>query len=64
MSKTNGLARKVPTHFETVPLEVVKVIAVADLPLDQIDPAEEIVPPVKKRLVIPPFPTRPVGRKR
>jgi hypothetical protein len=65
MSKTNGAARKAPTHFETVPLEVVKVIAVVDLPTDQlIVAAHEIVPPAKKRLLIP-VPTRaPAGKKR
>jgi hypothetical protein len=63
MSKTNGAARKAPTHFETVPLEVVKEIAAADLPTNQpIVAADEIVTPPKKRLI--PVPTRaPAGKK-
>lgn len=35
MSKPNGSARKAPTHFETVPLEVVKEIAVVDVSTNQ-----------------------------
>ena len=66
MPKRNGAAGKVPTHFETVPLEVVKEIAVEDFPTDQksgvvIDNVER---PVKTNLVMP-VPTRaPSGKKR
>ena len=65
MPKTNG-ATKGPTHFETVPVEVVKEIAVEDLPTDRklslvIGTAER---PARKNLLIP-VPTRaPVGKKR
>lgn len=66
MPKTNGAARKVPTHFETVPLEVVKEIAVEDLPTNQkfgvaIENAERSA---RKNLLMP-VPTRaPAGKKR
>jgi len=66
MPKTNGAARKVPTHFETVPLEVVKEIAVEDLPTDQQFGVtiEKVQRPAKKNLLMP-VPTRaPVGKKR
>ena len=65
MSKTNGAARKAPTHFETVPVEVVKIIAVADLPMDPIIVVgDRIAEPAKKRLLMP-VPTRaPAGKKR
>ena len=50
MPKRNGVAGKAPTHFETVPLEVVKVIAVEDLP---------------NKNLLKPVPTRaPAGKKR
>ena len=65
MAKTNGSAGKGPTHFETVPLEVVKVIAVEDLPTDQkfgVAP-ENVRPATKNRRM--PVPTRaPAGKKR
>ena len=35
MPKKNGTAGKAPTHFETVPLELVKEIAVEDFPTAQ-----------------------------
>jgi hypothetical protein len=65
MLKTNGSAGKVPKHFETVPLEVVKEIAVADVPTNETPVvADEIVEPAKKRLLMP-VPTRaPAGEKR
>jgi hypothetical protein len=51
MSKTNGAVSKGPTHFETVPLEVVRAIAVPDGPIDRISIARDaIVEPVKKQL--------------
>jgi hypothetical protein len=64
MSKTNGAVPKGPTHFDTVPLEVVKAIAVTDVPMDQISVARDaIVEPVKKQLLIA-VPIRPpTGKK-
>jgi hypothetical protein len=64
MSRTNGAPRKVPTHFETVPLELVKKIAVADVVSDPaIAAADEMVVPAKKQVV--PAPTRvPAVKKR
>jgi hypothetical protein len=32
MTKTNGAKRKRPTHFEQIPLEVVKKVAARDVP--------------------------------
>jgi hypothetical protein len=63
MSKTNGAPRKAPTHFETVPLEVVKKIAVEDVVSDPvIDAEDEMVAPAKKQVM--PVPTRaPAGRE-
>jgi len=66
MPKTNGAAGKVPTHFETVPLEVVKEIAVEDLPTDRKFGVaiENVARRVKKNLLMP-VPTRaPAGKKR
>jgi len=64
MSKPNGAARTAATHFETVPLEVVKEIAARDVPTDElIAAADDIVEPAKKRLLIP-VPTRPPAGKR
>jgi hypothetical protein len=64
MSKTNGAAVKVPTHFETVPLAVVKEIAVADPPMDQRIVVPEIdVPPGRGPVIPVPTPT-PAGKKR
>jgi hypothetical protein len=66
MPKTNGAIGKAHTHFETVPLEVVRVIAVEDLPTeDKAGAARDIVElPVKKNLLMP-VPTRaPAGKKR
>lgn len=66
MRKTNGAAGKGLTHFETVPLEVVKEIAVEDLPTDQKFGVrtEKVERPAKKNLLMP-VPTRaPVGKKR
>ena len=66
MSKTNGAIGKAPTHFETVPLEVVREIAVEDLPTDRkfgvaIAKGGR---PAKKNLLMP-VPTRaPAGKKR
>jgi hypothetical protein len=49
MSKTNGAPRRAPTHFETVPLEIVKKIAVEDVVSDPaITAADEMVVPAKK----------------
>ena len=62
MSKKNGAAGKAPKHFETVPLEVVKEIAVEDLPTDQ-KLGVAIERPAKNRLM--PVPTRaPAAKKR
>lgn len=66
MPKTNGAAGNGPTHFETVPLEVVKVIAVEDRPTDQKFGAaiEKVARPAVKNLLMP-VPTRaPAGKKR
>lgn len=66
MPKTNGAAGKVPTHFETVPLEVVKEIAVEDVPTDQKFgvATAKAARPAKKNLLMP-VPTRaPSGKKR
>ena len=67
MPKTNGVAGKVLTHFETVPLEIVKEIAVEDLPTKQklgaaIDTGAR---PTKNKNLLRPVPTRaPAGKKR
>ncbi len=66
MPKANGSDGKAPTHFETVPLEVVKEIAVEDVPADRIvaAPMKNVVRPAPKNLVMP-VPTRaPAGKKR
>ena len=65
MSKTNGAAGKAPTHFETVPLEVVKEIAVEDLSTGKkLGAAIENVRPAAK-IRQGPVPTRaPAGKKR
>lgn len=64
MSKTKGAVGKVPTHFETVPLEVVKEIAVEDLPTDQkFGVVTEDLRRAKKNRVMP-VPTRAPGKKR
>ena len=66
MPKTNGAAGKVPTHFETVPLEVVKEIAVEDSPTDQKlgVATPKVERPTRKNLLMP-VPTRaPSGKKR
>ena len=66
MPKTNGTNGKVPTHFETVPLEVVKEIAVEDVPTDQKRGVaiESVEPRAMKNLRMP-VPTRaPAGKKR
>ena len=63
MSKTNA-PPKGPTHFETVPLEVVKEVAVAIVPTAEVIAADEIVKPAKKRSLMA-VPTRaPAGKKR
>ena len=65
MPKTNGAAGKVPTHFETVPLEVVKEIAVEDFRRDQkLDVAIEHVRPAKKTRLMPAATRAPSGKKR
>jgi len=66
MPKTNGAAGKVPTHFETVPLAVVKEIAVEDLPTDrEFGVAIENVERRAKKNLLMPVPTRaPAGKKR
>ena len=66
MPKTNGANGKVPTHFETVPLEVVRAIAVEDCPTDQKFGVaiENVERPAIKNLRMP-VPTRaPAGKKR
>jgi hypothetical protein len=64
MSKTNNARPKGPTHFETVPLEVVKEVAVAIVPTAQVIATDEIVTPAKKRTLVA-VPTRaPDGKKR
>ena len=65
MPRTNGTAKKAPTHFETVPLAVVKEIAKEDLPTDQqFGVAIDSVRPAKKSRLTP-VPTRaPAGKKR
>jgi len=64
MPKSNGAAPKFETHFETVPVEVVKKIAREDLSEPNIRPvAETSERPVKKRLRAP-VPTRaPAGKR-
>jgi hypothetical protein len=64
MPKPNGAAGTGPTHFETVPLEVVKEIALEDLPTDETFGVaiEKVERPAKK---VMPVPTRaPAGKKR
>ena len=65
MSKPNGAAKKAPTHFETVPLDVVKEIAAADVPTDRTNvTAGETVEPANRKLTMP-VPTRaPAGKRR
>lgn len=66
MPKTNGAAGKGPTHFETVPLEVVKEITVEDVPTDRKagEGGKKVARPAKKNLLMP-VPTRaPAGKKR
>jgi hypothetical protein len=63
MSKTNNAPRKRPTHFETVPLEVVKEVAVAIVPTAEVIAADEIVKPAKKRSLIPVPSRAPAGMK-
>ena len=62
MLKTNDAERKSLTHFETVPLEVVKEIVAEDMSTDRrIGAAKHHAErPVKKRLLtlIPALPTR------
>jgi hypothetical protein len=66
MRKTNGAAGKVPTHFETVPIEVVKEIAVEDLPTDRKFGVaiEKVERPAKKNLLMPVPARAPAGKKR
>ena len=66
MPKTNGATRKAPTHFETVPLEVVKEIAVEDFPTERKAGVaiENVERPTKKNRFMP-VPTRaPAAKKR
>lgn len=63
MPKKNGTAGKAPTHFETVPLELVKEIAVEDFPTAQKFGVAtgKVERPTRKN----PVPTRaPAGKKR
>ena len=48
MTKTNKAARKRPTTFEQVPLEVVKKIVEVDPPADATDELGEVPTPEKK----------------
>ena len=65
MRKTNGAKGKVPKHFETVPLEVVKEIAVEDFPTEQqVGAAIDEVRPAKKNPLVPAPPRAPAGKKR
>lgn len=66
MPKRNGAAGKILTHFETVPLKVVKEIAMEDLPMDQkLGAATAKVERPAKRNLLMPVPTRaPAGKKR
>ena len=65
MSKTNGAPRKAPTHFATVPVEVVKKIAVEDVVSDPaITAADEMVVPARKSRLGPVAPRPPVVKKR
>jgi hypothetical protein len=63
MPKTNGEARKAPTHFETVPLEIVKQIAQQDVVSDPATTsADEMVVPTKKPFIL--VPTRAPAKRR
>lgn len=65
MPKTNGAARKPPTHFEQVPLEVVKAIAVEDSPMEpNIDEDIEKGDPPAPKKPLTPVPVRSPGKKR
>jgi len=66
MSKTHSAARKAPTHFETVPLEVVKEIAVEVVFPGQKPGAASGSGgrPARKRLLIPVPARAPAGKKR
>jgi hypothetical protein len=44
MTKTNDAARKRPTHFEQVPIEVVKKIAEEDVPKNKSKASVEPTP--------------------
>jgi hypothetical protein len=64
MSKTDTAPRKGPTHFETVPLEVVKEVAVEIVSTAHVIAADEVVKPAKKRSLTA-VPTRaPAGKRR
>jgi hypothetical protein len=64
MPKMNGAARTM--HFETVSVDVVKEIAVEDLPTDRkLGVAIETVERPAKKNLLTPVPTRaPAGKKR
>lgn len=66
MPKTNGAAGKAPKHFETVPLAVVKEIAVEDVPTDQkVGLATDNVDRRARKNLRAPAPTRaPAAKKR
>jgi hypothetical protein len=63
MSKTNNAPRKGPKHFETVPLEVVKEVAVDIVPTPKVIVADEIVKPYKKRSLTVVPSRAPAGKK-
>jgi hypothetical protein len=63
MSKTNNAPRKGPKHFETVPLEVVKEVAVEIVPTAKVIAADEIVKPDKKRSLTAVPSRAPAGKK-
>jgi hypothetical protein len=66
MPNANGAVKKATTHFETVPLDVVRVIAVEDVPTDLklVVAIEKVERPAKRNLLAP-VPTRaPAGKKR
>jgi hypothetical protein len=63
MSKRNNARPKGPTHFETVPLEVVKEVAIDIVPTAQVIAADKIVKPAKKRSLTAVPSRAPAGRK-
>lgn len=66
MSKTNDAPRKTPTHFATVPIEVVKEIAIEDLPTDQLAGGASVktVRRIKKSGPMPGSSREPSGKRR